>query len=147
MEAETLSGKKLIFPKATKGKHTFILVAFKRQTQGELDSWLDPFIEEFGSRDSVTFYEIPMISKNWKWMSTWIDSGMRAGVPEFKHDHVATYYGSLTKYFDHFHVDDIGNVYVFFLDKEGNMIFNTSGPADEQKFGELRRTVNERTGE
>ena len=81
IEAKTLSGKKIVFPDAAKGNYAFMLIAFKRQTQGEVDSWLDPFIKEFGNRDSVTFYEIPMISNNWKWMSGWIDAGMRAGVP------------------------------------------------------------------
>ena len=78
-------------------------------------------------------------------MSGWIDSGMRSGVPENKHDHVATYYGSLTKYYNHFEVDDSGTVYVFLLDKKGDIIFRTSGPADNDKFSELRRIVKERT--
>ncbi|MFP4620693.1 MAG: hypothetical protein ACLFM7_05245 [Bacteroidales bacterium] len=146
IEAETLSGEKITFPDVTKGKYAFILIAFKRQTQGEVDSWLDPFIKEFGKRKSVTFYEIPMISKNWKWMSGWIDAGMRAGVPKAKHDHVATYYGPLSKYFSHFNVEDTGTVYVFLLDKNGNIIYKTSGPADDYKFSELRRILNERIG-
>ena len=147
LEAETLSGDKLIFPEATKGKYAFILVAFKRQTQGEVDSWLNPFIEEFGNSESVTFYEIPMISGSWKLISSWIDSGMRSGIPEFKHDHVATYYGSLDKYYKHFDVEDTGTVYVFFLDKEGNIIYNTSGPANNDKFNELKSIVEARTGD
>ena len=146
IEAETLSGEKITFPDVTKGKYAFILIAFKRQTQGEVDSWLDPFIKEFGKHKSVTFYEIPMISKNWKWMSGWIDAGMRAGVPKSKHDHVATYYGPLSKYFSYFNVKDPGTVYVFLLDKEGKIIYNTSGPADDYKFSELRKIVKQRTG-
>ena len=146
IEAETLSGKKILFPDITTGKYALILVAFKRQTQGEVDSWLDPFIEEFGDRESVTFYEIPMISKNWKWMSGWIDAGMRSGVPKNKHDHVATYYGPLTEYFDYFGVDDSGKVYVFLLDPEGNIIWKTSGRANENTFNELRALMREKTG-
>lgn len=146
IEAKTLSGKKIVFPDAAKGNYAFMLIAFKRQTQGEVDSWLDPFIKEFGNRDSVTFYEIPMISNNWKWMSGWIDAGMRAGVPGSKHDHVATYYGPLKKYFDYFQVDDPGTVYVYLLDKKGNIIFHTSGPADDYQFRKLRTLLNKSTG-
>lgn len=145
IEAETLSGKKIVLPEATKGKYTFIAIAFKRQTQNEVDSWLEPFIKEFGDKESVTFYEIPMISKSWKLISGWIDAGMRSGIPEFKHDHVLTYYGPLQKYFDYFEVDDTGSVYVFLLDKNGNIIFNASGPADDDKFKKLSRLVKEKT--
>lgn len=142
IQAETLSQKKVTFPEVTRGKYAFILIAFKRQTQGEVDSWLDPFIREFGEKDGITFYEIPMISGNWKWMSGWIDSGMRSGVPRYKHDHVATYYGPLSTYFETFGVRDARKVYVFFLDKKGNIIWKESGPAENEKYEELRKLVN-----
>ena len=144
IEAETLSGKKVVFPDVAEGKYAFLLIAFKRQTQGEVDSWLDPFVKEFGTHNEVTFYEIPMISNNWKWMSGWIDAGMRAGVPANKHDHVATYYGPLKRYFDYFDIDDRGTVYVFLLDKEGRMIFRASGLPEKDKFEALRKILNER---
>ncbi len=144
IQAETLSQKKVVFPDIAEGRYAFILIAFKRQTQGEVDSWLDTFIEEFGGEEDITFYEIPMISGNWKWMSSWIDSGMRAGVPDYKHDHVATYYGPLSRYFEYFDIKDSRTVYVFFLDKQGNIIWRKTGPASEKRFEELRKVVQNR---
>ena len=144
IKAETLSQKKVTFPETTKGLYTFILIAFKKQTQREVDSWLDPFIEEFGGEQDITFFEIPMISGNWKWMSSWIDSGMRTGVPDYKHDHVATYYGPLSKYFDYFNIKDSQTVHVFLLDKKGNIIWKESGPSNEKKYNELRRMLKKR---
>src|SRR6056297_2746567 len=141
IEAETLSQKKVVFPEVTKGKYALILVAFRRQTQGQVDSWLDPFIREFGENEEITFYEIPMISNNWKWMSGWIDSGMRAGVPQYKHDHVATYYGKLSPYFDYFEIENTRLCYVFLLDKSGEIIWREQGPADKVKFANLQKKL------
>lgn len=142
IEAETLSQKKVVFPEVTQGKYAFILIAFRRQTQEQVDSWLDPFIREFGENEQVTFYEIPMISNNWKWMSGWIDSGMRAGVPNYKHDHVATYYGKLSPYFDFFDIKDKSLCYVFLINKSGGIVWREEGALDSEKYNELRKTLN-----
>jgi hypothetical protein len=146
IKAETLSKKEVVFPEVTRGKYAFILIAFKRQTQGGVDSWLEPFIKDYGGRDDIDFYEIPMISGNWKWMSSWIDSGMRQGVAEFKHDHVATYYGPLKKYFEYFGVRDSGTVYVFLVDPEGQIIWRETGPADDRKYGKLKDLLRKTVG-
>jgi hypothetical protein len=144
--AETLSRKKVIFPHHTRGKFAFLLIAFRRQTQGEVDSWLNPFVHDFAGNKEITFFEIPMISGNWKWMSGWIDSGMRSGVPDEKHDHVATYYGPLRKYFDYLDIRDPRTVYVFLLDKEGRIIWREIGPANENNYGELKSLLEDKTG-
>ena len=141
ISAETLSKKQVVFPQAVGGKYAFILIAFKRQTQGEVDSWLDPFWEDFSGKKGITFFEIPMISGNWKWMSSWIDSGMRSGVPDEKHDHVATYYGPLKKYFDYFDIRDSGTVHVFLLDKKGRIIWRETGPANKTKYEKLKTLI------
>ena len=144
IKAETLSQKKVIFPDITEGKIALILIAFKRQTQGQVDSWLDPFIEEFGDNKQVTFYEIPMISNNWKWMSSWIDSGMRSGVPDYKHDHVATYYGPLSEYFEYLNIQDKRLCYVFLLDEEGNIIWKNQDAATPDSYNELSQFVRKK---
>jgi len=143
IEAETLSQKKVVFPDIAEGKYALIIIAFKRQTQGQVDSWLDPFIEEFGDQEKVTFYEIPMISNNWKWMSSWIDSGMRSGVPAYKHDNVATYYGPLTKYFEYFSIENSKLCYTFLLNEVGEIIWRDQGAASEEAYNELRNLVKE----
>lgn len=141
IKAETLSQEKVVFPDITENKYALILIAFKRQTQGQVDSWLDPFIKEFGENKQVTFYEIPMISNNWKWMSQWIDSGMRSGVPKYKHNHVATYYGPLSSYFEYFEIKNSKLCYSFLLDKTGHIIWKNQGAATKETFNELRDLV------
>lgn len=145
LKAETLSGKKITFPSVTEGKYALILMAFRRGTQPKVDSWLNPFIGEFGAKPNVTFYEIPMISGGWKIIGGWIDSGMRQGVPEQKHDHVATYYGPLKKFTDALNIDDLSGCYVFLLNPEGEIIWRETGWAEKNKLEHLFKVVNEKT--
>jgi hypothetical protein len=66
---------------------------------------------------------------------------MRAGVPDYKHDHVATYYGPLSKYFDYLNIHDSRKVYTYLLDKQGYIIWNNSGPADSKDYEYLKQLV------
>ena len=71
---------------------------------------------------------------------------MRSGVPDEKHDHVATYYGPLRKYFDYLDIRDPRTVYVFLLDKEGHIIWREIGPANKRNYGELKTLLEDKTG-
>ena len=90
ISAETLAGTKITLPDLAQGKITLITIAFKREAQSQLDSWLRPFMEEYGGKPGFTFYEIPMLAWYWKLMGWMIDSGMRSGIQKEKHKNVMT---------------------------------------------------------
>ncbi len=136
LTAETLSGKKITFPEAVKGRKALLVIAFERQAQAQADAWFDAYTKNFQSSGYV-FYELPMISGFWKWMSGFIDSGMRSGVPSYKHDNVATYYGPLEDYYKAFGVKDKSLVYVFVLNEKGEITGRTTGAFDAGKLKKL----------
>jgi hypothetical protein len=105
-------------PDVAKGKLTLIVVSFLHQNQSQLDSWLEPFVDRFGNKESYTFYEVPMISGGYKFMRPMIDGGMRAGIPKGKHKNVVTMYGDVEKYIKALNLDPKYG-YAFLLDREG----------------------------
>lgn len=134
--AESLAGTKESIPESCRGKVTLVAVAFLRESQGQLDSWLNPFYEKFGKRDGFMFYEIPMISSGYKFMKFIIDGGMRGGIPSFKHKHVVTMYGDVEKYLTALNLDARSG-YAFLLDREGGIRFQARGYANETSLQEL----------
>ncbi|MDG6224454.1 MAG: hypothetical protein QCI82_02970 [Candidatus Thermoplasmatota archaeon] len=133
--ARTLSGREISFPDEASGKLSLIAVAFVRGAQSQLDSWTEPF-ERACSEDGV--YEIPMIQgKVWSVLSGFIDGGMRSGIPEWKHDSVATYYGDTSSFRKEMGIEDMSKGYVFLLDHEGNIIYRGSGTADEEGIKQM----------
>ena len=81
VKSKSLAKQIEIIPDSAKGKITLVAVAFLRESQSQLDSWLEPFIKEFGNNKAFMFYEIPMISSGYKFMRFVIDGGMRSGIP------------------------------------------------------------------
>ena len=134
--ADSLAGTKESIPESCRGKVTLVAVAFLRESQGQLDSWLNPFYEKFGKRDGFMFYEIPMISSGYKFMKFVIDGGMRGGIPQFKHKHVVTMYGDVEKYLTALNLDPRYG-YAFLLDREGSIAFQAQGAATGQSLQEL----------
>ena len=136
VNAKTLAGQETTIPDDAEGKVTLVAVAFARESQAQLDSWLNPFYEKFGSRKDIMFYEVPMISGGYKFMKMIIDGGMRGGLPEFKHKHVVTMYGDVDTYLQGLSLDK-SNGYAFLLDREGIIRWQDQGFSNVEKLGSL----------
>jgi len=134
--AESLAGTQESIPDSARGKITLVAVAFLRESQAQLDSWLEPFIERFGSRNDFMFYEVPMISAGYKFMRFMIDGGMRAGIPNKKHRHVVTMYGDVEKYKNALNIDPrFGHAFV--LDRSGTIRWQGTGFATKEALADL----------
>ena len=136
VNAETLEGKKATVPDDAAGKVTLVCVAFLQQSQSQLDSWLNPFYEKFGSRDDVMFYEVPMISGGYRFMKMIIDGGMRGGLPTFKHKHVVTMYGDVQSYKETLGVDPTSG-HAFLLDQGGVIRWQEQGFSNAETLDSL----------
>ncbi len=137
LKAETLSGIEIKYPDDLTGKITLILIAFKRETQRKIDSWLVPFLNRYETDPSIQFFEIPMLASGWKLMSPIIDGGMRSGIPKQKHGNVTTYYGDVDKYCNLLSIEDKSDGYVFLLDRNGVIQWRSKGFATENGLQEL----------
>ena len=136
VNAKTLAGQETTIPDDAAGKVTLVAVAFARESQAQLDSWLNPFYEKFGSREDSMFYEVPMISGGYKFMKMIIDGGMRGGLPEFKHKHVVTMYGDVDTYLQGLSLDK-SNGYAFLLDREGIIRWQDQGFSNAETLASL----------
>ena len=136
VSAQSLAKTSESIPGSARGKVTLVVVAFLRESQAQLDSWLAPFVQQFGDKKEFTFYEVPMISSGYKFMRFIIDNGMRAGLPEKKHKHVVTMYGDVQRYTDELGLDPRSG-YAFLLDKEGIIRWEGKGFAEAEALKDL----------
>lgn len=141
VEGELLSSKKISLPDHCKGKVSLLIVAFKRGTQSQIDTWTKPIMKEFSMYDEFRFIEIPMISNFYSWMSNYIDNGMRRSTVSNMHKNVMTYYGPLRDYYKYFGVEDKTLCYVFLLDQHGKIHFIEKGNAEPRKISLLTDKV------
>ncbi|WP_461631550.1 hypothetical protein [Labilibaculum euxinus] len=141
IKGELLSSKMVTLPDHCKGKVSVLIIAFKRGTQAQVDTWTKPLMKEFSIRNDFRFIEVPMISNFYSWLSHYIDNGMRGGIAKPMHKNVMTYYGPLDSYYDYFDVQDKKLCYLFLLDKEGRIQFLTKGEAKPEELSVLLQKI------
>jgi hypothetical protein len=141
VEANTLSGRTVVFPQATAGKVALLFVAFEQGAQTQINSWFPVLIDEILQQKQIEYYEIPMISGNYKLVSGFIDSGMRSGVPATLHDRTATFYGDRRAFFAAFKVQDLSAARLFVLNALGEVVFQAVGAATATSVGEVKRAI------
>lgn len=146
IKGKLLSSKKISIPDHCKGKVSVIIIAFKRETQTQVNTWTQPLMKEFGMHEDFRFIEIPMISSFFNWMSGYIDNGMRKGIVPSMHKNVMTYYGPLNSYYKYFDVNNKKLCYVFLLDRNGNILLIDKGEAQERNLLLLTNKIKELIG-
>ena len=79
-----LQRSKLTLPADFGGELNITLIAFEQWQQNTVNTWL-PFVEQLEQRyDGVRYYELPVIRRMNFFARTFINEGMRAGIPNAK---------------------------------------------------------------
>ena len=138
VSSEALNGERVTLPVDAQGYVTLIVIAFQRDAQRIIDTWLVPFSREFSHEQMVRIYEIPMIgSRMWKMIASVIDEGMRSGIPVEKHPFVVTYYGDIRPYVEKLGMDDLSTAYFFLLDRNGRIQWRSQGVSEQEGIADL----------
>jgi len=82
VEGANLEGRRFNLPADFEGKYNVVLIAFHREQQNDVDTWL-PFLRPLAAPEgNVRVYELPTLSRGYRFMRRFIDGGMARGIPE-----------------------------------------------------------------
>ena len=139
ISVKTLKGEKLEIPAGLKTEKTLLILVFEdggryEEPQAQAAKWIQWFEENFKEAD---YLELAMMSRKYRLMSFIIDSGMRSGIPQERHENVAAFYGDKRKYMQDLGIYDLRRAYVYLLGHDGKILFKTSGEPKDDHLGEL----------
>lgn len=140
LKAQFLTGRTAVLPEAARGKAALIMMGFTYDSRFAVEAWAAAFREAFGTREDVTFFEVPVIGGMGRLAKPFIDSGMRKGTPPSLHENVITVYGNV----DHWKAT-MGFVkqaehapYLVLIDREGRVRWLHRGPHSPEAMIALR---------
>lgn len=123
-----LLGQERALPESFKGKYQIVTVAFEREQQDLVNTWI-PFAEELEENfDGLRFYEVPLIYELNAPYRFWVNNGMRAGIPNDKaRERTITIYTDRDKFLNitGMKTEDI---YTLLLDDQGKILWQQKGP-------------------
>ena len=150
MEAETVEDKVVSLPNDIKGKFTLLGLAYSKKSEDELNSWFEPVFYKFiqkttglmaGFGYDVNVYFIPMFTGiNAAATGTAKRKALKNIDPQLL-PYILFYKGELKKYKDELDFEKKDIPYFFVLDKEGKIIFATSGAYSESKMDQVEEVI------
>ena len=142
--------EKVSIPEDTKGKFTLIGMAFSKKSEADLKTWFNPVYSTFIAEPTGVFagfgydvhvYFIPMFTGI---KAAAANSAKRKAAKEVDHKlkpHVVFYKGSMKAYKETLGLDEKDIPYFFVLDREGKIIYSTSGKYNAHKMREIEALV------
>jgi hypothetical protein len=95
VEGSNLEGRRFALPGDFEAEYNVVLVAFRREQQADVDSWLPFLRQQQLSERGIRVYELPTLNRSYRLMRGFIDGGMARGIPE-----KATREATITLYID-----------------------------------------------
>ena len=139
VEGKSLAGSHLQLPGDLEGDPTLVLVAFHRQQQSDVDTWIPLAValtEEFPSFRS---YEVPVIPQGYRLVSWFIDGGMRAGIPDPAiRSSTITVYTDKARFLAALDLDDDHVIQALLVATDGTITWRAAGPHSAEAEAELR---------
>ena len=141
LTATNLEGITLSLPADFAGERNLLLIAFQREQQKNVDTWLHQ-MKRFDSSPGFRYYELPTIDKLNPLVRWFINSGMRRGIPD--HDARArtfTLYIDKPPFLNALNIADEKQIYAILIDRSGRVLWRAEGDFDEARGASLQEVL------
>ncbi len=137
-----LEGEEILLPDGFAGRLNLVAVAFEREQQADVDTWIGAS-ETLASERDLRFYEVPTIYEAGAAFRLWVNNGMRAGIPGPEaRARTITVYLDREAFLETLAIPDMTSIHVFLLDDAGRVLWRTAGVATADKLDELQRKLD-----
>ena len=123
-----LQRKKLALPQDFQGELNLVMIAFQQWQQTQVDTWI-PFARQLEETYSgVRYYELPTIQRLNALARTFVNEGMRAGIPNpVARERTITLYLDKDEFRQALQLPHEDNIYVLLLDRQGQVLWRVEG--------------------
>lgn len=142
LPARDLEGRSFELPDAFSGAFNLVIVAFRREQQAMVDSWISWRETIAAEHPNLRCFEVPVIATRWSPGRRVIDGGMARAVraPEARR-RTLTVYTDVRRVTDSLAIDATDTVTVLLVDAHGRLRWRTTGPVSEPSSSELRAAL------
>ncbi len=142
--ATSLTNRSYQVPRDLDGELNVVIVAFQQWQQDWVDTWIPSLQRLAHEHQMLRVYEMPTMSRFNALYRFMIDNGMRAGIPD-KAVRAATLcaYIDIPPFARALQLPGYDSIYLFLLDRSGEILWRGQGPYDQAQLAELATTVRQ----
>ncbi|MFC2015386.1 hypothetical protein ACFLUM_00440 [Chloroflexota bacterium] len=137
-----LQRHKLSLPQDLEGELNLVLIAFQQWQQTQVDTWI-PFARQLEeSHSGVRYYELPTIQRLNVLARTFINEGMRAGIPDpVSRERTITLYVDKATFREALQLPGEDDIHVLLLGRQGRVLWRAEGVFTPEKGDSLAAAV------
>jgi hypothetical protein len=137
-----LEGLDFQLPRDFGGAVNLVLVAFRREHQAMVDTWLAAAAALADSVGDLHYYELPVLSRGYILARPLIDGGMSAGIADLEaRERTVTLYIDKSPFRDALGISNEDTIYVLVLGPEGRVSLMLDGAYSKSKGLAVERAV------
>lgn len=139
-----LNRQELVFPRDFEGQLNLVMVAFQQSQQAAVNTWI-PFAQNLESEiPGFMYYELPTIYEMPSFSRTFINEGMRAGIPDqTARERTITLYLDKNAFKSGLGIASEDQISLFLVDTDGNIIWREVGSFTETRAAGLEAVIDE----
>ncbi len=138
LKANNLSGQSVAMPSGFEGEVNLLLIAFQREQQSDVDTWLMRLPSLVQQYPQMRYYELPTIDKSNPIFRFVLRIGMRAGIPD-KQQRARTITLHLDKssFKKSLGIETESSIYALLVDQSGRVLWREEGLYTDAKAQSL----------
>lgn len=129
-------------PNTLAGDVILLLIAFRQWHQKGVDTWFSTATDPATAYPAFRVYELPVISRMYRPASSFIDGGMRSGVPDSAvRDATITSYLDRKQFRADLGIDSVAEIVPMLVTPDGRILWRTAGRCTDSGDRLLREAV------
>ena len=141
LKASNLENQTFSLPEDFAGERNLLLIAFQREQQQNVDTWLHQ-MKRFETSPGFNYYELPTIDRLNPFFRWFINSGMRRGIPDRNaRARTITLYLDKPAFRKALNIPDEKRIYAILVDRSGRVLWRAEGDFDEAKAASLQAAL------
>jgi len=142
LRAANLNGDEFLMPGGFQGERNLLLIAFLRQQQRDVDTWLKELPLIALAHPTLSYYELPTIQKMNRLVRFFIDNGMRGGIADRQQRaRTITLYIDKEPFKQALAIQSEASIHAILIDKSGRVLWREIGTADAVKLKSLKAAL------
>jgi hypothetical protein len=127
-----------VFPGDFQGEYNLLFIPFQQWQQREVNTWIPAAQGLESSRNDVFYYEFPTIYELPAISRTFINEGMRAGIPDqTSRERTITLYLDKSRFKKALDISSEETITIVLVDQEGTILWRDTGSFSQKKLDSL----------
>ena len=140
--ARNLEGLEVELPAAFDGHLNVVAIAFRRDHQSLVDSWVPWFDQQAVVHPGLRFYEVPTIGRVWAPVRNFIDGAMASAIREpVILQRTLTVYGDVSRVTTPLGIEDRSTIAIVLVDHSGQVLWLGHGGFSEPLARDLEAAL------